>query len=259
MLKMKWACMRRQMQITLRLVMHASIATYYTQFIKTHLLMLAMKWAYDDRNIGYSSDYACIHKTHRLMLHWQWSEHADEKRKGYSCMVMHASMHIQFSKLTHWCWQWSEQMRRKTGHALIHTQFSKLTSWCWQWSEQMRRKTAWSCINACNSEKLTGWCWQWSKQMRRETGYSDHAYMQAYTQFSNSQSDVGNEASRWGEKQVTLVMHACIHNSVLITHNLMLAMKLTMSRCMRRENSHGHVRIYTYNYVANSVKLTAWC
>ena len=187
---------------------YAGHASIHTQVSKTHRLMLAMKWADEKRN-RLLSDWSCIH--------------------AYTIV-----------KLTIWCWQWSEQMRRETSYFYIsiHTQFSKLTTpWCWQWSEQMHeeRKQVTLVMHPYihNLVKLTIWCWQWSEQMRRETSYF---YISIHTQFSKLTTPwcwQWSEQMHEERKQVTLVMHPYIHNSI---NSPPSDVGNEVSRCMRREN-----------------------
>ena len=145
---------------------HASI---HTQVSKTHRLMLAMKWADETRN---RLLWSYIHnkqfsKTHKLMLAMKW---ADEKRNRLLWSCIHAYIHNSI-KLTSWCWQWSEQMRKETGysgHASIHNQVSKThrLMLVMKWADETRNRLLWSCIHNKQFSKLTNWCWQWSEQMR---------------------------------------------------------------------------------------------
>ena len=150
-----------------------------------------------------------------------------ENRLLWSCIQLYSYM--QFSKThrlmlaMHEVSRWGEKTGY-SGHASIHTQVSKthLLMLAMKWTDEKLEKQVTLVMHPyINLVKLTAWCWQWSTQIRRETGYFMHPYIHNSV---NSPPDVGNEVSRWGEKQVTLVIHPFSYMQFSKTHCLMLAM-----------------------------------
>ena len=119
----------------LLLCLHNSI---HTQFNKTHQLMLAMKWvdAWRENRVLWS----CVHNNSVNI-----DSHSDVGNEVSRYMRRENRLlwsYMQFSKTHHLmlAMKWADEERNRLLYASIHTQFSKLTFWCWQWSEQMRRE-----------------------------------------------------------------------------------------------------------------------
>ena len=157
-------------------------------FSKTHLLMLAMKWADDGERNKLLWSMTCIHTQfsethHHLMLTMKWADamRRETARLLWSCTCIYEF--IQNSvKLTSWCWQWSKQMYEdrnswSSNHAYIQNSV-KLIFRCWQWSKQMnekRNRLLWSSNHAYihtefrKTHLLMLACNEDSEQTRRKT------------------------------------------------------------------------------------------
>ena len=148
-------CMRRETGYSGHVSMHA-------QFIsKSHLLILAMKWAdaWGEKQgtlMHPLYSHTQFSKTHRLMLAMKW---ADEERNRllWSCIYTHNSV-----KLTPWCWQcmkWADEERKQVTqwsccHPYIHNSVNSPPDWCLaiKWADEEGIRLLWSCIHTYYTE-----------------------------------------------------------------------------------------------------------